>query len=226
MNFLAVLLGVLPGLIWLIFYLQEDPHPEPRRLIITTFLIGGLIAVPVVVLQLLMEDTLGFLKIKNIIISIFALALIEEIFKFAAAYWTTKENPEFNEPVDAMIYLITAALGFATVENILIVGNIFSLNSPTALTQALSTTTLRFIGATLLHAAASGLAGYYWAIGLIKKSLFKKLSFGLFLAVLVHSIFNYLIWKFQSVNLLYPSLFLVLVAVFVLVDFEKLRKMV
>ncbi len=231
MTYLAILLGILPGLIWIFFYLQEDPHPEPKRLILITFIVGGLMALPVLILQILAQDALSFFNIeRNGIIMIAVLALIEEIFKFAAAFWITNKNSNFDEPIDAMIYIITAALGFATVENILIMGNIFSGASAFSLAASLNTAfnaiALRFIGATLLHALASGMLGYYWAVGIIRKSLLKYLGCGLMLAVLIHSVFNYLIIKFQSVNFLIPSLFLILGAIFVLVDFEKLRKMI
>lgn len=216
MILLAILLGILPSVVWLLFYLQEDRRPEPKRLILTTFFVGGLMALPVVALQFLTQDALAFFKLENIIVSIAALALIEEVFKFIAAYWVTNKNPEFDEPIDAMIYMITAALGFAMIENLFIMGHSF----------AFSTIALRFIGATLLHSLASGLLGYYWALGIRKKTLGLNLGFGLFLAVLVHSLFNYLILRFQSTYFLYPSLFLILAAVFVLIDFEKLRKMV
>ena len=191
-----------------------------------TFIVGGLMAVPVVIIQLLTKDALDFFNIKTVIISIIALALIEEFFKFTAAFWVANENPEFNEPIDAMIYSITAALGFATIENILIIGNIFYSENSALLTTAFSTAALRFIGATLLHTLASGLTGYYWAVGILKKSLLKNIGYGLFLAGLVHSIFNYLILKSQSANFIIPSLFLILGTIFVLVNFEKLRKMI
>ncbi|MEK7624531.1 MAG: PrsW family glutamic-type intramembrane protease [Patescibacteria group bacterium] len=223
MAFLMMLLGILPGLVWILFYLQEDPHPEPKHLILLSFVVGGLMAVPVFVIQLLTKDLLDFLNIRNVIVLIIVLALIEEFFKFTAAFWVTNKNSEFNEPIDAMIYLITAALGFATIENILFIGHALKTVS---LTTAFSTAALRFIGATLLHALASGLMGYYWAIGIIKKSLLKNIIYGLFLAGLIHSVFNYLISEFQSANFILPSLFLILSAVFVLINFEKLRKMV
>ena len=230
MTYIAILLGILPGLVWIFFYLQEDPHPEPKRLILITFIVGGLMALPVLILQILAQDALSFFNIeRNGIIMIVILALIEEIFKFTAAFWVTNKNSNFDEPIDAMIYIVIAALGFATVENILVMGNIFSGANAVSLTASLSMAfnaiALRFIGATLLHALASGMLGYYWAIGIIRKSLSKYLGYGLMLAVLIHSVFNYLIIKFQSVNFLVPSLFLILGAIFVLVDFEKLRKM-
>ena len=229
MTFLMMLLGILPGLIWVFFYLQEDPHPEPKHLLLLTFTVGGLMAVPVIILQLLTEDALDFFDIKTTaLVSIVALAMIEEFFKFIAAFWITDKNPEFNEPIDAMIYTVTAALGFATIENILIIGKIFhpEPGSAVLLTTAFSATALRFVGATLLHALASGLTGYYWAVGILKKSLLKNIGYGLLLAGLIHAIFNYLIIKSPSANFIFPGLFLILGAVFVLINFEKLRKMV
>jgi len=198
-------------------------------MILVAFIVGAMMAVPVIILQLLTQDALNFFSIKNIIVSIVALALIEEFFKFIAAFWVTYKNPEFDEPIDAMVYIITAALGFATVENVLIMGNIFSSANTAfltaSLTTAFSTIALRFIGATLLHTLASGLMGYYWAKGIIRKSRL-YLGYGFFLAGLIHSTFNFLIVKYQSVNFIIPSLFLILGAIFVIVDFEKLRKMV
>ena len=39
--FYALLGGILPALIWLAFWLREDyKHPEPRGLILRTFLLG------------------------------------------------------------------------------------------------------------------------------------------------------------------------------------------
>ena len=37
---IAIILGLLPGFAWLVFYLTDDPHPEPKRLILFTFLAG------------------------------------------------------------------------------------------------------------------------------------------------------------------------------------------
>ena len=41
MGMLALLLGVIPGLTWLAFYLDEDLHPEPKREIFYAFLAGS-----------------------------------------------------------------------------------------------------------------------------------------------------------------------------------------
>ena len=48
-------------------------------------------------------------------------ALVEEVVKFMAIRFMILNDPEFDEPVDAMIYMITASLGFAAIENILFI---------------------------------------------------------------------------------------------------------
>ena len=149
------------------------------------------------------------------------MAAIEEVFKFGAVYFVIKGRKEFDEPIDAMIYLIVAALGFAAVENIasVVQSNGFEVNI-----GPLETTALRFVGATLLHALSSGLVGYYWARSIIARSgYFAAIAAGLFWATLLHSIFNYLIIKFEPLSL--ATVFLIFMAVIVLVDFEKLKKL-
>lgn len=218
---IILIAAALPAFIWLIFFLCEDAHPEPRKLLIAVFFSGAFISIPVLSAQVLFEGVLGTLG-GDIISSMIGLALIEEIFKFFAAFTIVRRHPAFDEPVDAMIYMIVAALGFATVENFFITVN--SLSAPgIGLTGTLATLILRFVGATLLHTLSSGLVGYHWARGMMRGSLRCSLMWGIVLATAAHTVFNYLILRFQDINLLYPSLFLVAAAFFILNDFEKLK---
>jgi RsiW-degrading membrane proteinase PrsW (M82 family) len=149
------------------------------------------------------------------------LGRIGEFFEFCAVYLAVSRRKEFYEPLDAMIYMIVAALGFATVENIasIVQSNSLSFSSP----GPLETTILRFVGATLLHTLASGLVGYYWGKAIAKRSGYAGLIFsGLAIATLLHAIFNYLIIKSEPVAL--PLAFLMFVALFILNDFEKLKR--
>lgn len=212
-----VVIGILPGFIWLIFFLKEDFHPEPKRLIFYTFFVGAIISLPVFLSQLLFQNVFSFLK-ESGLIYVIGLAFIEEIFKFFAAYLAIHDNPAFDEPIDAMIYMIAAALGFATIENIFIAINTVNIFETTNLVI------LRFVGATLLHALASGLVGYQWALGIAKKMAVKFLFKGVIYATLIHSFFNYFILKFKDDNLIYSSILLLVAAFFVFGDFEKLRK--
>ena len=119
-TFSLLLVVFVPALIWLLFFLKEDLHPEPKKLLLHTFAFGGIISMPTLTLQIIFQNIVAAFSL-NIIILIIGLALIEEMLKFFAAYSSVKNNPAFDEPIDAMIYCITVALGFAALENTLFI---------------------------------------------------------------------------------------------------------
>ena len=223
--FLA-LLGFVPSIIWLLFYLHEDLHPEPKHLIAVVFLFGMLSAFVALGTEQLLNGAMSANIIKLAaplsffqLLYLIALASIEEIVKFGAAYLGVRNDREFNEPVDAMIYMATAALGFATIENL---GALTSVAAQGGiLSNELGTITVRFVGATLLHSLASGFVGYYWGMGIREFGMhtWKHVLFGLTLAVMLHTIFNYLIISYG--NLIYVLILLLISGFFLLNDFEE-----
>ncbi len=226
---LEVLVGLLPGLIWLSFYLKEDLHPEPKRLLLLTFLAGAGFSVIALVLQLAVNNFLPPLnfaptsfslrEIVTLVLPLFILAAIEECTKFGAAYAAIHHNPEFDEPVDAMIYMVVAALGFATVENI---GALHGLTPNIAfMGNLVETLSLRFVGATLLHTLTSATVGYFWAISIRDFNSRRFVVWGLVIATTLHAAFNYLILLYDSFA--FPVLLVLVVGFFVLNDFESLR---
>ncbi|RJP43603.1 PrsW family intramembrane metalloprotease [Candidatus Parcubacteria bacterium] len=221
MTLAIILLALAPGFAWLFFYLKEDVHPEPKRLIVSVFIAGMAFAFFALVLQVLASPVLAGLGVAVLTpISLLVLSLIEEVTKFWAAYFVVHKSAEFNEPVDAMIYMVVAALGFATVENI---GALHGGGSQTALiSSAFETASLRFVGATLLHSLSSAIVGYYWAISVREFHARKPLVLGICIATALHAAFNYLILGYGSV--VYPVIFLTIVGFFVLADFESLRR--
>src|SRR5271154_1460463 len=127
----ALIFGLLPGFAWLMFYLGEDPHPEPKRLIAFTFLVGMAFGFFTVAIENVFNHWASGIGIEELsIISLLGLAFIEEVMKFAAAHFAVHKSPDFDEPIDAMIYMVVAALGFATLENIGALANL-----PSASTQ-------------------------------------------------------------------------------------------
>ena len=77
----AFLGGILPSFIWLYFLLKEDAkHPEPKTLIVFTF-IAGMAAVPLVLP--LEQYTRAHLSNNWSILA--SWALIEEVLKYAMA---------------------------------------------------------------------------------------------------------------------------------------------
>jgi protease PrsW len=218
---ISLVLGMLPGFAWLFFYLGEDPHPEPKRLIVFTFIVGMAFGFFTVAIEMMFNNAGAKIGIKELsILSLFGLAFIEETMKFAAAHFAIHKNPQFTEPIDAMIYLVVAALGFATLENIGAIANLSAQGSQ-LIPAALATTSMRFVGATLLHTLTSGIVGYNWALGIVQGKVKRYLIFGLALATVLHALFNYLILTFGASA--YSVLFLLVIGFFVLNDFEKLK---
>ena len=212
MDMVIIFLGLLPSFVWLGFFLQEDIHPEPRKMIFVVFLMGIIAAVFAVAAQYILQNYLS----DNGFWAIAAFAAIEEISKFIFTYLSINKSKYFDEPVDAMIYMVTAASGMAAFENVAL------MMSPGGVAQKMGVLVLRFLGATLLHVLSSSVVGFYWAKGVIRKKVLAGVIFGLILATLFHTSFNYLIKMFTG-GVIYSILFLVASAFFIFYDFEKLK---
>src|SRR3989338_8162046 len=160
--FYAVLGGILPALLWLSFWLREDrKHPEPKGLIGKTFLFGMLAVIVVLPFQKGVDAVFPDLMLP----AIFLWAVLEECFKFGAGYFGGIHSVEDNEPVDPMIYMITAALGFVALENTLfIIGPLLGDD----ILKGVITGNLRFIGASLLHVVSSGIIGFALSLSFYK----------------------------------------------------------
>ncbi len=180
----ALLAGVLPSLVWLWFWLREDSHPEPRWLIVITFL-GGFLAV---IASIFAEKFVSDLNLSESL-RYTLWAGVEELTKFIAVAVIALNTDYNDEPIDAMVYCITVALGFAALENA------FFLFQPLVggdYIQSIVTGNMRFIGATLVHVVSSasiGFAlGYVYYRGIISK--FFALLIGIAVAITLHSAFN------------------------------------
>lgn len=182
----AVLGGVLPAILWLLFWLREDSkRPEPRGRIIETFIAGMVAVVIVLPFQKVVATIFPGLGLKQFLLW----AILEEVFKFAAAYIVAIRSIDDDEPIDALIYMLTAALGFVALENTLFIWNPLVDQN---IIGALLTGGTRFIGASLLHVVASGTVGVYIALAYYKSGMLKVHAafYGLALAVIFHTAFN------------------------------------
>ena len=196
--FIAILGGVLPALLWLAFWLMEDRcQPEPKRYLLLCFVAGA--ASVYVALQLQRFACSYLLSGASCpqqppLMILFAWAAIEEVVKFAAAYLAALRLRIFDEPLDAVIYLVTAALGFSAFENVLFLlaplqnGDVF---------VSIITGDLRFIGASLLHTLSSATVGIALALAFYKGAWARRGAavVGLILATTLHTLFNFFILK-------------------------------
>ncbi|MBT3282981.1 PrsW family intramembrane metalloprotease [bacterium] len=214
----ALLGGVLPALLWLWFWLKQDKkRPEPRGLILLAFVVG-MIAVPVVLPFEKFADSY-FTGTAVIIIW----SAIEEIFKYTFAYFAVLRRKAMDEPVDAVIYMITVALGFAALENTLFLINPITDGS---FVDTIINGNLRFLGATLLHTLSSATIGVMIALSFYRKKALKKVYvvYGLIMAILLHSLFNFFIMKGSGDKLLTIFVFVWIGIVILILLFEKIKR--
>lgn len=215
----ALIGGLLPALVWLVFILREDKkHPEPKRLIARTFLFGMLSVIVVLPFQKGVESMYP----DNLVLSLFLWAALEETFKLVAAYFGGLRSREDDEAIDPIIYMVTAALGFVAVENALfILGPLLGEDVP----RSIITGNLRFMGASLLHVITSGLIGVALSFTFYKKKA-ARVPFvvaALVVAIVSHSVFNIMILKWGQNGTMLSFVSVWVGVVLLLLAFERAK---
>lgn len=215
---LAFFASLIPVLIWLVFWLLEDrKNPEPRKIILLAFVAG----MAAVLVALPLEAVAAhYLTMGGALVLVWA--AIEELLKFLFVWRIVLRLPTTDEPVDIPIYLITAALGFAAVENA------FFLFSPIAGGQFfsfLAAGDLRFIGATLIHVLASSVIATALAIAFYGSRTMKIVYgvTGVILAIALHAVFNSLILSAGAESVLVVFLGVWVGIVFILLAMEHIK---
>jgi RsiW-degrading membrane proteinase PrsW (M82 family) len=229
MNYpLFIFFSLTPSIIWLLFFLRKDVHPEAKGMILKIFFYGMVAAIPAALMEIGFAgllDAWGIPSFLRQIIYIFlGIALIEEILKFLVVKKNVFCCSEFDEPVDVILYMIIAALGFAALENFLI---LFPLSNPLHFFETFMVSTFRFVGATFLHALCSGVIGYFLALSFFEaKNKFGLASMGIIMAVLLHGLYDFSIMKIESnLKFVIPIIILVGLAIFVSWGFKKVKKL-
>jgi len=218
--------AILPSLLWLNFYLREDQRPEPKSMVLKVFLFGMLFAFLAMFLEKLLIEGVETLslppKMAQLVKIFLVVALIEEFLKFLVVREVVFESKELDEPIDCMIYMIISGLGFAATENLLL---LFPLKSE-IFGKLIQVSFLRFISATFLHALTSAIIGFFIGISFFrKKERLKLISFGIFLATLLHGLYNFSIIEFEEkVGLIFSAILILGSAYFVSILFKKIRE--
>ncbi len=223
---LAFLGGIVPSLAWLWFWLKEDREkPEPKGLLAIVFIVGMIAVVFVLPIQKFIQAHIGSKESQLVL-----WASAEEAIKYLAVLIVVSRTGQIDEPIDWPIYLITAALGFAALENTLFLIKPLQMGQNTV---GLLTGEFRFLGSTLLHTVSSGILGIALAISLHMDAFKRKLYLiiGLILAILLHSVFNFFIIRIQGgaedylLEVLKVFGFLWVVTIIMMLLFEKVRRM-
>lgn len=193
--FVAIVAGVIPTLLWLFFWLREDRfQPEPRGLLALTFIAGVLSVFVILPLESFIKNA-GITGTEKI----FVFAAAEEIVKFGVVFLIDFHSSYLDEPIDYAVYLITGALGFAAMENVM-----FLLNPglQADISFIVETGTLRFLGATILHSILAATLGIILGFVFYKTKRTRRmfLFIGLGIVTILHTIFNYFIIDYVHIN--------------------------
>lgn len=247
MSFWLVLpLAFLPSLVWLSFYLRQDAHPEPNEVIVRVFVWSFIVTLVVAFFLYFIDsdfisldwlitywDQLKTFPGARLLIQagflIFVAALFEELLKYLVVRETVLGKEVFDEPVDAMEYMVISALGFAAMENALVLTQYSKIKDIVAILIT------RFLGATLIHTVASGVVGFFLAYEIFKSTGAKRpeekprfLIAGLLIGSGLHAVYNWLIIESSNLReLKYVAIllgFLLACLVLVVYLFDKLNK--
>jgi len=218
----ALIGGVLPALVWLWFWMHESyRHDEPKFVITMTFLFGMVAVFAVYPLQVYLP---GLLHVKDSpLLYTTTLAFFEELVKYLAAFALALGFKKvFNEPIDAFIYLMTAALGFVAMENTFYILSPLINGDPF---DSLITGNFRFLGASLLHVVASGVLSVFISYAFYKGKWIKLLfvTLGLIVATLLHTAFNYFI-IIQAEDILVIFSYVWLTTILLILALERVKK--
>ena len=214
MNRIIILLSLIPAILWIYYFYRQDKYEkEPLKLLLITFFLGCLSVIPALIIELIFQGQINYhipFGPLRIGIGMLMVGFTEEICKFYAVKSYAYKNEEFNEPVDGIVYSVTAALGFAFVENI---AYMLSAQKLGGLTGAYTLGVMRAIFSMFGHATFGVIVGSYLGRARFDKEREGILFFkGIFLASIVHALYNYTV----SINKEGFSAFMVLIA-FVLV---------
>ncbi len=176
---LSLLVSAAMTLGWLWFFVRRDRHPEPLWLLARTFAWGAFAWLVAAAFESSLGRLLSDSGTGALLLVALLTAVTEETSKFLAASTAATES-DFDEPMDGLVYAVTAALGFALVENLTYV---LGFGTRVAVWHALLT--------TLAHALFSAPQGY--ALGGLhwrQRHSRRWVAQGLLLSIVLHFVFN------------------------------------
>lgn len=198
-SLLGVFLALVPAVIWLVFFYQQDrAEPEPERLVIRMFVFGALAAAAVSVVSQDIDKTIGQYSnlFVRLLLTVFSISLLQEVLKVAMVRYVLLGTNEFDEYPDGIVYGLASGLGFATILTIT-----FVLRSSGVIPLAGAT---RAVNNALVHGALGAVSGYY--LGRVKFDG-KKLGWmaqGLAIVTVVNGLYRVLGDKLSSTLVFTP----------------------
>ena len=155
-----LLVTILPSILIILFFVYSDKFREPRGQILKVFIYGILITIPAYFLNTYLSIfwNNNFRVSEGLTGSFLTAAPVEEGLKLSILYFFVYKMKDFNEPIDGIVYGVTASLGFATLENFYYV----YLLADYYQTSSMSLAIVRSFSAVPAHAVFGVFMGYFF----------------------------------------------------------------
>ena len=199
-----LLVTILPSILIILFFVYSDKFREPRGEILKIFIYGILITIPAYFLNTYLNAFWynNFRVSEELIGSFLTAAPVEEGLKLSILYFFVYKMKDFNEPIDGIVYGVTASLGFATLENFYYVYLLADYYQTSSMSLAIA----RSFSAVPAHGVFGVFMGYFFM-----KYVFVKKGDNLFFAftipLVLHGCYNLF-----TISNFYISLGLILIS--------------
>ena len=194
--FLAVFsaVSVIPAFLLVWYIRRHDTDPEPVGTLGVTFVLGGLLASFAALVNTAAGTVFRQVPVVGSILLFFlVVGPGEELVKWLAVRLYAYERPEFDAVIDGAMYGAVAGLGFASIENVIYIGqNALTAiqNGGPVLAATIPTTVARSLAGPG-HVLYSAFAGYYLGLAKFNDDYYGPLVVkGLFIAALLHATYN------------------------------------
>jgi len=182
----GVILALVPALVWLLFFYQQDRlEPEPKSYVVRVFILGALLAaaigIPVVRDVFHVNSWLNTNETINLLGSILVIGFVQEFLVYAAVRYSVFDSAEFDERVDGIVYATAAGLGFATMLNFDYVVGRGGVD--------LGVGVIRVTIVALAHASIAGVLGYFLGQAKFEHTPVYYLPAGVVLAAVLNGAF-------------------------------------
>ncbi|MFP4418744.1 MAG: PrsW family intramembrane metalloprotease [Chitinivibrionales bacterium] len=179
---ISILAAIIPSFALLYYFYKNDRHPEPIRTLLTTFVLGVISTVGVFVVVRPAVDLVYAVSspyLQGLLHALALAAVPEETLKMVVVMGYSMKSAAFDEPMDGLVYGVTASLGFATLENILYVSQ-----------GGIYTAFVRAFTAVPTHAALGVIMGYFLSRFHFRQER-KALVYAWLIPVAFHAAYNF-----------------------------------
>lgn len=221
-------LTIIPTIILLSYiYKLDKKEKEPMKLLIKLFLFGVLSVIFIVIAEEIIDIPISVVTTEGSVMyalleAFLVAALCEEVGKYLAVRFAVWKTPHFNCMYDGIVYTTFAALGFATLENILYV-----------MDGGLATAITRMFTAIPGHASDAVFMGYYLSrakraeVNGDKIEYKKNIRKTLLVPMIVHGIYDFLLLMEEEIVGEMTVIFAVLIwYIFIAIIFKFTFKLV